>query len=311
MSEPPDFPDWPSRLEDLLARLGDGDRERGSFLTANGDAIARALTGVPVDGGPRRPGVGGCVVVNMSSAWAPDFTRAGARYKNCYDLDDDRRRVGEAPRTSAKRTAVDAALAPLHGAEARGVYFAAVEFNGCGIGFYGDLCLVLRDDITESEAVILDRNSYDLIREPLRSEIAEAAQRRQTTLDQAREDEAREHAGVLSEDLPALAAIKVLESRQPVLRLVSTGAVSEGVLDDEDYIEVLRTRTFEIGDVLEVRLSPADVTLDERIRGRSLTGRPPSQAENLWRQQRREAEERLSAIGVPVRVVTTVGRTKG
>jgi hypothetical protein len=307
------FPDWRRRLDDFLSLLGGDSTDRQEFVAANSGTVARALTGLPGVGGSPSSGVGGCVVVNMSSAHIPALTKNGARYKNCYDLDDETR-VGETPpRTSEKRQMVDAALTPLHGKAAAEIYFAAVEFNGCGVGFYGDHCMVLRDDITkpDSDIVVLDRNSYDLIREPLASQINDAARNLGVTEKQAREDEAREHAGLLKDHLAEIAAIKVLEARTPVLRLLTTGAVSEGILDDEDYLEVLRPDSFGIGDLAEVRLAPADVALDERVRSRSVIGRPPAQAETVWRTRRRAAEERLVALGVPVRVVTTAGRTKG
>ncbi len=305
------FPDWDDRLDKAVAALDGGAADRRAFLTANGGSVARALTGVPVDGGERRPGVGGCVVVNVASAHVPTMTRPGATYKNCYDLDKEGRIGGVPSMVSPKRLSVDDALTPLHGKAREEIYFAAVEFNGCGVGFYGDICLVLRDDVTQSDTVILDRNSYDLIREPLKSRITESAQRSHISIEQARADEARNYAGQMKDDLAPLAAIKVLESRQPVLRLVSTGAVSEGVLDDEDYIEALRVGSFQVDEAQEARLAPADVALYERIRTRELTGDPPSQAEAIWRSRRKVAEGRLNAIGVRVRVVTTSGRIKG
>ncbi len=103
------FPDWSARLAASLAALERGDAANKAFLAANGDAVARAMTGAPVDGGPRRPGTGGCVVVNISSAHIPALTRPGATYKNCYDLDAEAR-VGHSPPPSPKRQMVDSAL---------------------------------------------------------------------------------------------------------------------------------------------------------------------------------------------------------
>ena len=205
---------------------------------------------------------------------------------------------------------VDSALSALHNLAKEAIYFAAIEFNGCGVGFYGDCCLVLRDDITELATIVLDRNSYDLIRAPLKDDIA-AATALGCSEAQARQEAAWEHAGRLSDDLAAIATIQVLESRPAVKRLMTTGSVSEGVLNDEDYIEVLRPASFGIGEVREVRFAPADVALDERIRSRSMVGQVPSQAELLWRERRRSAEARLHGTNTAIRVVTTVGRTKG
>lgn len=302
------FPDWRRRLDDALVAL-QGDVAQQVFLRANGQSVGRALTGAPVDGGGPRPGAGSCVVVNMASAHVPSFTAPGASYKNCYDL--DRERIGEPPKTSAKRAAVDTALEALHGRAKEDIYFAAVEFNGCGVGFYGDCCLVLRDSAVAGGTLVLDRNSYDLVREPLQTYIADRAAEKGVTVAEARAELAAEHAGVLSRDLAEIAAIKVLEARRPTARLLTTGMISDGVLEDEDYLEVLVEETFSVDAVREARLAPADVALDERIHGRAMNGGAPSHAEMLWRSRRREAEARLEALGVPVRVVTTTGRSKG
>ncbi|WP_196385635.1 hypothetical protein [Ralstonia solanacearum] len=304
------FPDWPSLLQDVISALSNGHNGRETFLRANGDAVIRALTALPVDRGSPRLGAGGCVVVNMSAAHIPALIQSRA-YKNCYELDSDARRLGDPMRTSPKRRLVDNALKPLHKKKIEEIYFAAIEFNGCGVGFYGDCCLVLKDDVTRDNVVVLDRNSYDLIREPLWTQIAETARTENISTPEAQKRAAAQRAGRMCDHLASIAAIKVLESRQPVMRLLTTGAVSEGVLDDEDYIEVLRPKTFDISDVREVRLAPADVALDERIRSRALVGEPPSQAEVLWRGRRRAAEASLRAKAVPVRVMTTAGRTKG
>jgi hypothetical protein len=299
--------DWVARLEAALAALAASDPDAEAYLSANADLVLRALTGQGVDGGVAPGGVGAKVVVNMSAAHVPAFITDG--YKNAYDLDAEAARVGEKPAVSAKRLAVDTALQSVHGDAPKDIYFAAIELNGCGVGFYGDLCLVLRDDVTERGDVVLDRNSYDLIREPLRSRIETAAGGGDPG--PARAQQAAQMAGTLNRDAQAIAAIKVLQGRPPVQRLMSTGMVSEGVLEDEDYIEVLRPGGFAVGDLAEVRLTSAEVALDERIGSRALTGRPPSQAELLWRDNRRRAEDRLRALGVPVRVVTAAGRTKG
>ncbi len=305
----PDFPDWHLLLQNTISALSNGDRDRKTFLHANGEAVVRALAGLPVDGRARSPGTGGCVVVNMSAAHVPALIQSGA-YKNCYELDQGAR-LGAPLSTSPKRRLVDEALQPLHGKRSEDIYFAAIEFNGCGVGFYGDCCLVLKDDVTQEDMVVLDRNSYDLIREPLQTQIDNTARTERISETAARQQAAAQRAGRMCDHLAPIAAIKVLESRQPVMRLVTTGAVSEGVLDDEDYIEVLRPKTFNIDHVREVRLAPADVALDERIRSRALVGVPPSQAEALWRGRRRAAEASLRANDVPVRVMTTAGRTKG
>lgn len=303
------LPDWVQRLKDELASMQGGGR-RQEFLQANGQAVARALIGASVDSVGRRSGAGSCVVVNMASAHVLSFTAQGASYKNCYDL--DRERVGRAPpKASPKRVAVDTALESLHHRSKENIYFAAVELNGCGVGFYGDCCLVLREEAVTNETLVLDRNSYDLVRDPLQAYVVRYAKVKKVTIEDARVWLATHYAGILNRDLAAMAAIKVLSARRPAERLLTTAMISDGVLEDEDYLEVLVEKTFSIADVREVRLSPAEVSMDERIRSRSIYGRAPSSAEMLWRSRRRQAEGRFEAIGVPVRVVTSTGRRKG
>ena len=247
----------------------------------------------------------------MSSAHIPAFCKQ-SNYKNAYDLEASQRIGSKPAKVSEKRNAVDAALQKLTGREPRYLYFAAVELNGSGIGFYGDCCLALRESTVEKvlpagSAKVLDRNSYDLIRSPLLEEIDRTA----GGADAARARKVRFLSGEFPGDLPFIAAIKVLESRPGAGRLLSTGMVSNGVLEDEDYIETLMTESFGLGEIQEVRLSAADVALDERIRSRGLSGFPPTHAELLWRRRRRVSEGRLAEKRIPVRVVTATGRTRG
>lgn len=291
------FPNWNNLLTTVIANLANGQSSYTDYLTANSDAIKQALNS------------GGRVVVNMSSAHIPSFIEE-RKYKNCYEI-DAKNRIGEEPSTSKKRHMVDEALEPLHHTSIEDIYFAAIELNGYGVSFYGDFCLVLKGNISENNTVVLDRNSYDLIREPLQSRITKYAKNNNITDAAARKLEAAQHAGHMHNNLAPIAAIKVLEPRQTAQRLMTTGTISDGVLNDEDYIEVLRTKTFDVNQVEEVRLTPADVALEERIRSHALVGEPPSLAEALWRKRRRTAETRLRAQNVPVRVVTSAGRVKG
>jgi hypothetical protein len=48
---------------------------------------------------------------------------------------------------------------------------AAAELNGAGIRFYGDVCLVLKPAAIAPDTKVLDRNSYDVLREPFRSAV--------------------------------------------------------------------------------------------------------------------------------------------
>ena len=110
-----------------------------------------------------------------------------------------------------------------------------------------------------------------------------------------------------------MAVVKILEGRADDRRRMTTGAVSQGVLSDEDYIEVPKRGSFAAKDLEECRLGAADAAAEARIADRLHNGPPPSFAELQWRHRRRVAEA-LLANGpdrVPVRVVVTVGRDRG
>jgi hypothetical protein len=50
--------------------------------------------------------------------------------------------------------------------------------------------------------------------------------------------------------------------------------------------------------------------METRIGADIREGRTPSAEEILWRQRRRDAFAELRAAGVPVRIVTTIGRVR-
>jgi hypothetical protein len=301
--------DWKRKLDSVVKRVSDASGYK-TYVDSNAKMVLRAIKGLQIDSDKKNDGAGYRIVVNMSSAHIPTFCKQSS-YKNAYELEASPR-IGHKPvMVSATRKSVDAALHKLTGCRPESLYFAAVELNGSGIGFYGDCCLTLRESAVEKllpseTAKLLDRNSYDLIRSPLHVESGATA-----VDDAARAKTAESLSGDFPEDLPFIAAIKVLESRPGAGRLLSTGMVSNGVLEDEDYIETLMTQSFEPSDIHEVRLSAADVALDERIRTRGLSGFPPTHAELLWRRRRRVSEGRLAEDRIPVRVVTATGRTRG
>jgi hypothetical protein len=295
-------PTWQKRLESVLQNL----RSAGigaDYPSTNADLINRSLGGIGAVGG-KTEGIGCRVVVNISSAHIASFCRE-QRYKNAYEI-EKAPRIGKTPKVSEKRKIVDTALKAATGHDPQTLYFAAIELNGAGVGFYGDCCLVLREQPADEKLTVLDRNSYDLIRDPLRTKID-----RSRTPAKIRADTAKSMSGQFKKDLPAIAAIKILSGRPRADRLLTTGMISAGVLEDEDYIEVLRPESFGPTDIAEVRLSAADVSVDERIRSRGLGGLPPSHAELLWRRRRRIAEGRLAEHAIPVRVVTALGRSRG
>jgi hypothetical protein len=295
-----------ARLESIA---GD-DLELLGYLQANRNAIVRTLIGKGPDSTTREADAGAHAVVNIACTHIPAFAAdmGPTPYKNYYDLGKaGPSRVGEQLPT---RQVVDQSL-PLGSVRPEDVYFAAAEVNGSGIRFYGDVCLVLKDSSVASDTVILDRNSYDLVRLPLRTEIDAAPDP-----DVKRRDVAKDISGNWDSDLADMCCLKMLDSFDRRRRRLTTGEISTGLLCDEDYIEVLWVRnqaghgSFGPGDILEVRLNAADVAAEERIMERSRSGPPPAMHELAWMHRRRAAERALNARHIRVMVVTTTGRAR-
>jgi len=104
--------------------------------------------------------------VNIASVHVLDFVKNG--YKNGYDLGRYRigqDRQGNTPKT---RELVDDAL-PV--SDVSNVYFGAASLTGAGIRFYGDICMVLKGEVILASTVVLDRNSYDLVRQPFSNDL--------------------------------------------------------------------------------------------------------------------------------------------
>ena len=309
------FPtDWEAKLTKALDERPAGDSQ--DYGRADAESIERALAGlgpedkVPVPGGAR-------VVFNMASVHVPAFVDASvaretAPYMNRYDIDEaaakrspPSRRIGADPRNQSRRARMDSACSQVvaEGCAPRDLYYGAVELNGTGVRFYGDISLVLAD--TDAGAVILDRNSYDLLRAPLANDssykdgndflIVKAALR---------------IAGRWANDLPAIAALKILSLRPVTGRRITTGNISDGLLHDEDYIEVLRRGSFSAADLQEARITAADAAREALVRERERHGATPNIAASAWAQQRRAAEHALARANVAVRTITESGRVK-
>jgi hypothetical protein len=249
-----------------LAAIAGNDSELLGYLRANRDAIIRTLIGKGPDSRSREADAGAHAVVNIACTHIPAFAtdQGPTPYKNYYDLGKaGPSRVGEQLQT---RQIVDQSL-PLGRVRPQDVYYAAAEVNGSGIRFYGDICLVLKDSSVASHTVILDRNSYDLVRLPLRTAIDAAP-----NPDEKRREVAKELSGNWHADLADMCCVKMLDSFDRRRRRLTTGEISTGALCDEDCIEVLwvrsqrdRLQSFGPSDILEVRLNAADVAAEERI----------------------------------------------
>lgn len=289
---------WAARCDEFMQTLGGSETTR-AYHFANMEAVLGAVRGRGPDDDKEMPGAGVHSVANLPSVYVPAFIGASRRgdpkpYLNAYDLPKP---VGE------RRKRVDDALPISHESAPKDIYYCAVDLNGCGIRFFGDVSLVLRE--TAAETVVLDRNSYDLERSPLREKILSARD-----VVAARKQQAQALAGRWGSDLGHMIAIKVLGTARTRDRRLTTGMISEALLNDEDYIEVLRYGSFGAGDLLEARVLASDVAADALVGDRTRRGPTPSLAAEVWRDRRRVAETMLADAGVRTCVVTTPGRVR-
>lgn len=319
---------WADELEaEIKAKLS-GARsaadalELEDYMRANVASVKQLLRGIGPDDSMPDTGAGARIVFNMSCKHVPmlcglDGGGAQATYKNAYDLNkvtDRRRGVDEIIEKVCRE------LDPNIAKES--VYFAAVETTGTGIRFFGDMCLVMRsrpewradEDSTSSQIpqidttiVVLERNSYDLVRSP----VAERIQTAGSNSRKKSESIAAGWVGTWAHDLLDMVALWVLRELSMEKRRWTSGEIAQVVLDDEDYFEVLFPRSFGASEIMEVRTSASDAAAEGDIADRERTGESPGLHELEWRQQRREARRALARFGIPVRVVTTIGRVKG
>ncbi len=284
-----DSKEWKKTAGNMLHALANGRIAEERYLKANVNMIRAALSGKGPDGTKNDPTRSAKTVFNIAAVHIPAFCNHG--YKNTYDLKQENKLGANQP--SQKRIAVDMALPPT---DHEKIYFGAVELNGCGVRFYGDICMVLT--VTSNDTVILDRNSYDIQREPLNLET------------KSDEDKAQEISGTWKDDLATIATIKVLEGQPVTTRRITTGIISDRLLTDEDYIEVLRERSFGKDDLEETRISASEVAKQEHIGNRLMVGPTPDWASLLWRHQHRQAARALSKHNVKLKTVTHSGREK-
>lgn len=289
--------DWNSKLECSIDFFSKSDDDRAKFLRANANSVKRTLAGKGPDSDEIDKEGAFWVVFNISSVHIPSF--CSENYKNTYDLAG---RLGDS--VSSKRLKVDKALADAFGHEEENIYFGAIELNGSGIRFYGDFCLVLNKSEVSADTTILDRNSYDILREPL------VNMECPTDGDEV-VCKVRSISGTISSDLENISAIKVIELNPISNRRLSAGQISDSILIDEDYIEVLREESFGIDKLFECRLSASDVALELKLSNQAKTQNPPSCESLLWLDRRQQAEAELSQRGCSIRVISSTSRVKG
>lgn len=295
---------WKQGLDTKLK--GISSQNARAMAEANADMIGRVLVGAGPDKNKPDSTQGAGLAVNIAAVHVPAFCTAlrnGKAYKNTYDLKKTPR-LAEIPPGAAipARTLVDSILSSVTGTDAERIYFCAVELNGSGIRFYGDICFILKGGVP-SDTVVLTSNSYDLLRPPItRSGHAP----NQAALKQ----HVQTMAGLWDRDLVYIATLKIMASRTLVERRLTTGQISAAVLDDEDYLEVLKIGSFDVTNLQEARASAADVAAETQIGEQLRLGSCPSLAELQWRKHRRAAVKALQRQRVHTRTVTTSGRVR-
>lgn len=302
------------KQEKKKAVSGGGSKE---YVDANIQAaqqMARGLGPDAADDAEPGAGAGVRIVFNMACKHVSSLCEPGETYKNAYDANT----IG------AKRKGVDSAVqaaAKTIGVTlpAKKIYFGAVETSGSGIRFYGDMCLVLkvrpgfvsdsRPQVADKELLVLDRNSYDVIRAPIVAAVKNNTAAGAPLLN-AQSQQLLQWMGVWDKDLLSLIALKVLHQLSLGERRWTTGQIAQTILVDEDYIEVLYPKSFVANEIEEVRLTAADVAAEADIAAKEANGEAPLPEEAEWRRQRRKARRALAQAAIPVRVVLTAGRIK-
>lgn len=293
---------WLARLQSKIS--GAPPLHASAYRSANAQGVVRAVLGIGPYGKTPDPRAGVRAVINIASAHISAFCNSG--YKNGYELGSIR--IGSAGGLS-RREMVDRAL-PLPAASGpapsyKSVYFAAAELNGAGIRYYGDICLVLDKNEVAADTRLLERNSYDLLLPPISDRIDASPK----PSEDARKDEALDMAGLWGTDLGEMAAIKVLGDGADE-RLLTVGRISNGILSDEDYLEVLHVKKVMTGSLTEARTGLSDAMLETRLEDELRRGRPLRPEELIWVQQRRAAASALRGHGISIRVISTSGRQR-
>ncbi len=291
---------WPQRVDDWIgaanapqkSQSGTMWRDHGSYEFSEGNrhVVQRAIA--DEDSGLR-------VVVNIGAHAFLNLLPNG-RYLNLYE-----RPVigGQRKGPSPQRVEVDTALGLLPSDH---VYFGAVALGGAGVRYYGEYCMVLKLNQIDPDPQLFDRDSYDILIEPI-SSLAD------------RDSLVKRLSGKWKEDVQAMVVMKVLPELVHQRRLVTAGTVADVVLKDQEFIEVhLRptqdnlalgeSRSFGPSDVEEVRESPDEVSVAALLYEREAQGHRLTEVEHEWLLQRESIAHLLAKAGLSPRVVSQHGR---
>jgi hypothetical protein len=270
---------WARRLARWLAN---NVRAR-TFLDANAEAV---------DDIAKRRDLGLRMAVNIPAYALLLFLKQG-QYKNAYERAP---RIGKETKPSETRLTVDRALFPTP-PPANERYFGAAVLGGAGVRYYGDYCVVLKEESVSEDTQVLDRNSYDAVFPPLKD------------LDESLDQVMDRLRGQWAADLVPMAKLKILPELGASPRLATGGAASETLLHDESFVEIHKHRTFGPADVHEVRESAADAAVEADLTGRRNRGHALSTEEMLWLYRRHAVDRLLAARGIRARIIVTAGRT--
>jgi hypothetical protein len=230
----------------------------------------------------------------------------GADALRSFVLTDDYKNVYEHPlvegkelRPSEKRKRVDQIVGLV---KPKDFYFCALSIGGTGMRFYGEYCAVIRSpDDARSVKRVLDRNSYDFVIPPLSEIFGKLNVAEQQAL-----------AGKLmcdfrSPDFQYMLAVKVLQHYGGRPRLLTIGAVGEGILSDEDYVEAYHEGKIKLETILEVRSHPEDEMTESNIESRFERGEAVTTEELQWVARRRQVRSAMNEKNIRHRVLTGNG----
>lgn len=286
------------------------------YRLANVEMIKSTLAGAAPHGHTVKVELGKKAVVNIAARHALLFLdmTSGKPGRGTYlNRPAVNHIVGRPPNGPTVRDRVDEVLEQAaadegHPTQAADMHFAALELNGTGIAYFGDVCLVLKDDAVPADTLILIHNSYDMTVPPVVSEVYEPCDWR-ATKDRAVKV-ARSWAGTWEQHAVNMAVVKILFHRPDQKRRLTTSQISDSILNDEDYIEVVRRQSFSPAEVQEIRFSAADAAREAQIADHLMLGPPPTASEMLWRGRRRAVRRMAQQAKLPCRVVTSTGRSR-
>lgn len=294
--------DWPNKIN--------ATQKPEQFKSSLADLLRHLLSGRDPFGKAVNSATGARMCVNIAAVHIPGFCRrsTGANaFLNTYDLE---KKGNGTWKVSGRRKRVDAAL-PMQGTQTpETTYFGAIELTGAGVRFYGDFAMILKPSAALKNSTILERNSFELLRPPLRTEVVKRKKTVTNDFDLALGLIAQEMSGKWSADLDDIMTLKLLDAIPSRERGLTVGMLTARIIEDEDYVEVLKAGSFNAYDLQETRVSAADAGMEARIGDHLFHGPTPSIGELLWRRQRRSAVAALQAYGVATHTVVSAGRIR-